>query len=75
MDGHTPEGGWLVTLELTADQLEMLIRGIETATMMSGSGKSLAGQKHDAAAAADYTKFLKELLELLRAALEEHRPK
>lgn len=75
MDGHTTEGAWPVTLELTADQVEMLIRGIETATMMSGSGKNSTGQSQTRAEAQAYNEFLKDILEHMRTALEEQKPK
>lgn len=67
MDGHTLEGRWPVTLELTADQVEMLVRSIRVAVLTNGA----VGETMEVIA---YREFLKEIIGLLETALEEQQP-
>lgn len=73
-DGHTVAGSWPVTLDFTADQVEMLIRSIETATMISGSGRNSSDQPQNTMQMVAYREFLKDILGTLRQALDEQRP-
>lgn len=73
-NGHTAEGGWPVSLEFTADEVDMLIRSIETAVLSSGSDKNSRGQSQDTMQMMAYREFLKEILNNLRQALEAQRP-
>lgn len=69
-DGHTPQGSYKVTLELTGDMVEQLTRLVDMAKMINGRDIDTQ-ERPDTMELIAYRAFLEDILQLLYKALEE----
>lgn len=71
MDGHTSEGSYKVTLHLTGDMVEQLVRLLDMAKMMDGREYNPNDpQRMDVLA---YRAFLEDILVILRDAIDREQ--